>query len=455
MRHLNAGAALVFGALAGMPALAAPPCLPPGYVSLSAHPDGRNLRPIQVYIDGSGSMAGFAAGATSDVRPMGDLIDTVRRTAQNGHAPVQFFAFGSKIAPIPRGSEGASRYATTAAYNCKGCDNKESHIDAVLRQAAAGDPSNLYVIVTDLWLDNKQFTGSSQVALGGPLTDMLRQGRAVGVLGVRAPFRGKITDFPTPGVYADASEHPLFVLLIGPAGQVQAMRDALAHAGSPAFQPERTRYSLFVTRPGNIEVSAQLLSSAGGGAARSVSILPEYMQGQQQFKLRLDEAKSRNGRIEGVVDAGAGVRDNSVWSGELKASTRVWRLQDEGALRGCARSAWTEVAPLQGAWRAEGGHQARLTLSPQTAASLAPGHAYYVAGYLGVRKLETPNPADNWMREWSFSAAQEQALRKRRPRFFPTLNLADLASSMEAALDRAAPNGTDTAEVGFVVRIDH
>jgi hypothetical protein len=410
--------------------------------------------PIHGYLDGSGSMAGYIAGSTSDVRPLGDLIEIVNQTAVSRGSSAQFFAFGARIAVIPGGPAGAARYATMAAYTCKGCDNKESHIDAVLRQIALGNPNLLNVVVTDFWLDNKSFAGSPQVALGGPLTNLLKQGRSIGVLGLRAPFKGRIYDFPKGGPYADATERPLFVLLIGPASDVAAMYAALVESNSPAFRSDLRRYSVFSTQIGNAWVSARTLAPVGGGVSRSAVIPPEWLQGVQQFVLHLDTARVQHGRVEGVFDASAGVRNNAVWSGALKASTQVWRLSNRGALRACPRNAWVEIAPLSGAWFPAGRATARFTLSPKTGSGLIPGGAYLVAGFLGVRRLQVPNPADAWMRDWSFSAVDEQSVRARHPRFFPTLNLADLATSMEAALDRAAPNGVDTAAVRFVVSVD-
>jgi hypothetical protein len=420
--------------------------------------DGEKLRagagPVRVYLDGSESMAGYAAGADADVRPLGDIIEVLGSTSAQRHAGGQFVAFGKTINPIPGGRAGAARYATAAAYTCKGCDNKESHIDAVLHEIAASDRGSVNVVVTDFWLDNKSFVGSPQVALGAPLTEMLRQGRTIGIFGLRAPFKGRIFDFPNGGVYADAAERPLFVLIIGPQPDVAAIHDALQRSNSPAFRPERTRYSVFATRLGRVWAPATSMRPTGGGASTRATIPPELLPRQQQFALQLDAARAQQGRIEGVYGAGAGLHDNMVWSGPLKASTRVWRLGAVGDLRRCSPATWREIGPLSRAWTPAGGSGARLTVSPATAPGLLPGGSYFVAGYLGVRKLQVPNPADGWMRDWSFSASQESALRARKPRFFPTLNLADFAQSLESALDGAAPNGTDTVALGFVVRVD-
>jgi hypothetical protein len=453
-----ASAALgLFVCIAQPHAAAAGACLPaPVNAAINAEGAGARSVPgaVRTFIDGSGSMAGYIAGSTSDVRPFGDLIEVVDQFAAQRRTAPQFFAFGSKIASIGGGAAGAARYATLAPYVCKGCDNQESHIDAVLRQIASADRGSLNVVVTDFWLDDKSFAGSPQVALGGPLTDLLRQGRSIGVLGLRAPFKGRIFDFPGGGTYADATERPLFVLIIGPAADVASLYAALAQSNSPAFRAEATHYSVFSTHIGHAWVSARNMAPVGGGVSRSAAIPPERLPDQQQFVLHLGTARAQNGRVEGLFDAGAGVRDNAVWSGQLRASTRVWRLQSVGALGGCGLDAWGEIGPLNGAWMPAGGSRARFTVSPQTAAGLLPGGSYFVAGYLGVKRLQMPNPADGWMRDWSFGAAQEASVRARRPRFFPTLNLADLATSMESALDRAAPNGVDTAAVGFVISVD-
>jgi len=438
----------------GLSAASAALCLPPGVGSAGRLAGAApSTGALNVYLDGSGSMAGYAAGATQDMRPLGDLIATLTQSARTRGVHIQFSAFGKSIRPIGGGPAGVDRYATVSAYRCQGCDNQESHIDAVLRQIADGDRAGVSVVVTDFWLDNRSFAGSPQVALGGPLSEILGQGRTIGVMGVRSPFKGRIYDFPSGGMYADATERPLFVLLIGGSADVAATYAALVQSSSPALSSSLNHYSVFSTHVDGAWVSARALSPVGGGVTRAVSIAPERLPNVQQFALRRDTAALQRGGIEGVFDAGGAMPVGAVWSGPLKASTRVWRLRDEGSLAGCGPQTWTELNSLTGAWLPAGGARARFVLSPATSPLMPGGGIYFVAGYLGVKRLDAPNPADAWMRDWSFNASQEASLRSRRARFFPTLNLADLAGAMESSLARAAPNGIDTVAVGFVVKV--
>lgn len=398
-------------------------------------------------------MIGYVRAATASVRPHGDLLAVIDSFSSRRSAPVSYARFGARIAPIP--AAGASAYARTEPYDCRGCDNQESRIDEVLkvvRQPAAG---RLTLVVTDLWLNNTAFMGSSQVALGGPLTDILRQGRSVGVIGIRAPYSGKIYDLSSQGPYAGARERPLFILAIGSEAEVGAFYSALIQSGSPSFAPDRLQYSLFSPASGNPWRAAPrgAFRAEGVGAIQGAAVPSLMVPGLQQFRYK----PGKGGRIVGVIDAAQGTAPGAVWSGPLSATTRVWMLSDPGGLKRCKAGTWVTFAPLRGAWTTLTGRptSAQLALTPRTAAGLAVGRTYLIAGYLGATTLNSPNPANKWMRDWSFTPAQEAALVRSHPSFFKVLNLADLASILEASVDRVKPpSGRVQAATAFLVKVE-
>jgi hypothetical protein len=436
-------------------AVAADACLPANMASGNSPAAAAGRTPtksVQVFIDGSASMGGYLRATTQSIRPHGDFLSVVGSfSAARGVSP-SYFRFGARIAPISSQSGGVSAYATPTPYSCRGCDNQESRIDEVLKVASQGPAGRLTLVVTDMWLSDSAFPSSAQVALGGPLAEILRQGKSVGIIGVRAPYTGPIYDLKSR--YAGATERPLFILAIGSEAEVSAFRAALAQSGSPSFSQDRLRYSLFSVGSGNPWRTNAQLGPVGTGVLQT-TVLPNLLvPSLRQFRW----APKKGGRIEGIVDAARGAAPGAVWSGKLTGSTKVWLLKDPGGLKRCKPGTWQPYAPLKGAWRSVPGKdtQAQFSLGTGSGQGLVPGKTYLVAGYLGASTLQNPNPANAWMREWSFDEAEERSLVARKPKFFKVLHLGDLASILEEAVDRnKPPSGRIQAATAFVVRVEH
>lgn len=429
------------------PVIAAPLCVPGEFKSLFAGLASPHKLPVNVYLDGSQSMSGFAQKSDNPVKALADLLRIVADKSQRDGTKVSYFAFGKSVTPIAAGR--ASTYATPVPYNCTGCDNQESHIDDVLRAALEQPPASLTLIVTDLWLDNKSFYGSSQVALGGPLKDLLASGRAVGVVGVSAPFRGKVYDLPGYGSYQLDGEKPLIVLAIGPEADVSAFVSAMRKSGSPAFSDANLKYTLF-SRPTSSRL-ASAPSPAGGG----VKVLPA-LDGLPQLKhysfdTSLAGKPGQNGKIAGRYSVAESVRPGAMWKGKPAAKTRVWALSDPDDLAKCGPQTWTEVKPLPGSWK--GGPQGTgdFALNSASAKSLIGGRTYLVAGTLGTAGLQVPGPASDWMREWSLAPAQTGEFLATKPKRFKTLNLADIAGLLEQGV--VDVSGKQQMRVGFAFAV--
>ena len=450
-RALTALAAALSLVFSTSPANAA--CLPPGaFDSAPASAHG----PMHVYWDGSLSMLGYVDGQNTTVRPLGDAQILLHDFAQTRNLRQDWSKFGAQITP----ARDPAVLATRDSFTCqghRGCDNRQSRMDSVLAAMAASDPSSLNVMVTDLWLDDTSFTGSPQVALGGPLRTLLRQGRSIGLVGVRAPYAGPIYDLPDKGRYAGASERPMFVLLVGPRALVLGAYAALAKSGSPSFTPEHTRFSLFTSAPAQSWLGAESGVHATGAAALPTTVLPtDAIGGLPQYRFRMGAAKA-GGAVGAHVDGASRVLPGAVWTGPLTAATKVYLLDDEQALRRCSATAWRAYPALRSAWRQTAGSAsaADFTFDARTAAGVVPGRDYLVVATLGVKAVTHPNPADAWIREWGFTPDEAQAYVAKKPKFFKTLNLGDVASLLEAALADTTPTqGRDLAQFAFIVKVE-
>ena len=451
-RRLSALVAALCVTIASGPANAA--CLPPG--AFDPAPTSAN-GPMHVYWDGSLSMLGYVEGQSTTVRPLGDAQILLHDFAQGRNLRQDWFKFGAQIT----GVRDPGTLATKDSFTCqgrRGCDNRQSRMDSVLGAMAASDPSSLNVMVTDLWLDDASFTGSPQVALGGPLRTLLRQGRSIALVGVRAPYAGPVYDLPSKSRYMGASERPLFVLLVGPRAMVMGAYAALAKSGSPSFTPERTRFSLFTAAPAQTWLGSASGVHASGAAALPTTVLPaEAVGGLPQYRFRMAAATKSGGAISAQVDGASRVLPGAVWTGPLTAATKVYLLDDEHGLERCAATAWRAFPALRGAWRQTPGSAsaATFTFDARTAAGIVPGRDYLVVATLGAKTVTRPNPADAWIRDWGFAPDDEQAYVAKKPKFFKTLNLGDVASLLEGALADTTPvQGRDLAQFGFIVKVE-
>lgn len=426
-------------------------CLPPESALVSASRD-KEFSPaseLNVFIDGSQSMAGFNAGVTGDLRPLGDLLAIIGGRGSEAQR-ANYFAFGKSIRPIS--SESAQRYGTSNPFNCVNCDNQESRLDAVLQKVASADPQSLSLIVTDLWLDNKAFAGSPQVALGQPLRAALQQDRAIGVIGISAPFKGAVYDVPGVGTYRGATSLPLYVIAVGREGDVAAFHEALEQSGGPSFRPDRMNFSLFSAAPHSSLVAGQL-KAVGAGVSQQPSIGVDPISGVAQYLLEQGLADGQGGRLGRTFNA-AQLGKGRVWQGVQAERTNVWRVVDRDALRSCSKGAWQALSPIEGIWKARGSDgSATFSFGGEIAKRLRPGNVYYLETRYGSNSLAVPNPANRWLREWSLEEANASALVEEGGPF-KTLNLGDLTTILEKELARQLGDGREVIKFGFLLKVD-
>ena len=238
------------------------PCLPPDAMSLVVPTEPRQKEfsasgPVDVYIDESGSMAGFINGATATDRPLQDLVARMPwLVGSTAGAPMSFTLFGAGLHHLNRSE--VDRLATVAPYSCRGgadCDNQQTRLDLVLEAIKALPTDHMAVVVTDLWLSAADLPAAGPAALAAPLSAILQQGRDLGVLGIATAYNGPIFDIPNAPTYHGARSHPLFVLLIGPTDRVESFRDRLVRVGGTSFQSGRFGWSLFSLEPRAGDVS--------------------------------------------------------------------------------------------------------------------------------------------------------------------------------------------------------
>lgn len=442
------------------------PCLPQ-MSETQAKPAASNDVPshVDVYFDGSGSIAGYLKAAAEALHVIPDVLALLPAAAGRRGDALRYHKFGRAIHDLPIDS--ASSLADPASYSCRGhrtgCDNDESRIDGVLRAAEHGSPNDLTVVVTDFWLKDSDLSASGELGIGIPLANLFAKGRSIDIVGIRAPYSGPIYDLPGGLAFPAARERALFILLIGPADLVRYYSDAFFHSGSPAFAAARVHESLFSASPFTAErIDGDWQHTRRSQAVTVQRVLPASLAaGVGQFVISRSGVESEPDTTIGTtVDLSGTLLRNAVWSGPTKLSTTIWMLGENGqeqlSAGRCSRETWTRFADLKGALtQGSVSGQFDFVMKPQSQLSiLASGQTYAVVGEIDQTGIETPNPADKWMRDWSFDISTAQSVVRSKPAFFPTFNLAQTASILEYELNRSLSRGRVVAKSAVSLRIE-
>jgi len=334
---------------------------------------GDSLR-VDVYVDGTVSMAGFLNGGTSHYV---DFLDDLESTVQNSirRAGVRYFKFGRTVRELDRGG---FRGARAPAFYAEPGISEVTQIDSVI-QCPAG--AHVAVVVTDLFQDE----GDVQAVVGRIKDRCFSRGASVGVLAVPSQFDGMVYDARVPAYpYASTAERasyrPFYALLFGAPEHVERLHQALS-AQPYVKQGHFTLVSPYVVR----EFDVKLAKSKG---SRFLNRRAEENPGHFRFDVR-------KGGEGGTLMADVTVR--------LKPSAPDYRPErvELVAFRrdGAADSARTEDLTLRSVRRSGDVLSATLDLR----APAQPGsYAYRVSLVTGpldgfaspawVRTLSSPNP---------------------------------------------------------------
>lgn len=399
---------------------------------------------FSIYLDGSASMAGFIRGSTTDEKPLADLIGLLPSLDSIDRSKLQIARFDRKISDLKPAD--ISRMQTEAGYLCpasnRNCDAQESHIDQALGKIAANGPTSLAVVVSDLWLANSEVLTTDGVALSKPLADIFASGRSVAIYGFESPYAGRVNDLPSGNGNITASRHYLFLLVAGPVDRLQAFHNAMKNAPSRsiagALGSGKAHYSLFTldpivavadgTQPFDLEPKSPL-AKASFLTVRTGVRVPQF---------HLDKAKVLRAADPGAVPGATwrGIPESrilpgAVWQGSSQGTTKLYRQSGDKCLPNGAD--WRGEGSFPAGWPGDGSSGFKLDASEL---ATLPTGTYLLIGTVRRTSLQSPNPATQWMRDWSFDTMSEPEA-VRRP-VMPTLNLAETARLLEVALLKSA-----------------
>lgn len=409
---------------------------------------------LTIYLDGSASMVGYIRGATAESRPLADLIGLLQKLDTIESSKLEVVRF-DRMFSILKPDE-ISRMQSEAGYLCPAgnadCDAQESHIDQALAKIAAADDQSLSVVVSDLWLANSEVLTTDGVALAKPLSDIFASGRSVAIYGFESPYRGRVNDLPSGARDVSATRRYLFVVAAGPLARLRALQQAMMTAPSAGIAADlasgKAHYSLFTLEPSIAAAGGSQAFALDRGSPLTKANFLKVRTNVRIPQFALDKVKAlRASSPAGASWAGVGseaILPGAVWEGASQGQTELYRQVGQSC------------APKGGDWRAEGKlasgwrDGASFALDPGELATLPTGR-YLLVGAVRRTSLASPNPATQWMRDWSFGASNE-AEAVQRP-VMPTLNLAQTARLLEIALLKSA-EARPMNIGGFAVAVD-
>ena len=192
---------------------------PTGLISPSESQDKGD---VFVYFDQSLSMKGYVVEQPGQKNLYVDVIDDVQQIAENIGSDVYYHAFGREIISLTESQ--ISQVIKPTFYECTeaavACNNQESKINLPFEFATAEDlPDATHIIVTDLFLADKELVGGTRKQITKPIKSLLKSGKSVGIIGVMNSFNGTIFDIPKKEggtfEYMDAIKRPFYIIVIG------------------------------------------------------------------------------------------------------------------------------------------------------------------------------------------------------------------------------------------------
>jgi hypothetical protein len=428
---------------------------------------------VDLYLDASGSMRGFVqekkAGALTFTALLGDLYTF---QDQGGHDK-GLFAFGACVVDVTGQIKEKDAYAPEfyrAAYwdalfrkkkppECPATGFiQTSQLDLALerikdRHAVSGDgrsSGRLSVVVTDLFLTGDGKTGELSRALK-PIETILQSGSAVGVLGVRVPFRGKPDPWEKEEAYRDkdyAGRMAAYVLMIGHSNHIEQLRSYLA--GASLNKEVSTggwdgagelHFHLFTRNRFAAIVDASALHREDGGVlATSPAPLVDVAQPLAVLRsINLQSGARWGAKAEIPQLAGT-------WPMSLTASTETWSFDRKTA--GCPMR-WSKLPSLVQA-RAEGS-VLKLAFETERLHRLTPRLTHFSRVDVATESDPEPHPPA-WLAKWSISESRVRALAaaKPAPDFVPTVNLQNILTEFERAALKPQTERSPVSPVGIV-----
>ena len=388
---------------------------------------------VFVYFDQSLSMQGYVKDQPGQKNLYVNVIDDLQQIAENVGSTTYYHAFGKSIKPLKE--RDIAKVIKPSFYQCKGattaCNNQESKIELPFKIAKAR-PDGTHIIVTDLFLADKQLVGGTLKQLTKPLKSILKKGKSIGIIGVMSSFNGTIYDIPIKNggtmKYPNANMRPYYIIVIGDQKNINRIKSNLEeqHFTDPE---DEYKFALITSSPilQNLNVN-QLISENNIAKINKADafkfeyvdeVLPIY-----QFNTEKKFNKKFKIKIENIIVPGSsGVSEytleESLWSSpKVKCRKIDWR-----------KAKFEKISGVNA-------NENELTLSlfknvsEKKRLKLFLGMRYFYFVNIYAEKPGTASEKD--FEEWSVRSSDAEKYANDNPVKFKTLNLTKIIKILNA-----------------------
>ena len=405
---------------------------------------------LDIYLDVSQSSTNFgrARGESPYRNLIAWLVDVRGEFAES-----RSYGFAERIAEIDQDVfVGAARGNVNP---CRACGLQESRLDDVLAAIASPDArGSLAVVVTDLWLDNSDLIGSARLALQRPIRSILADGRAIGVLGVAAPYSGQVYDLPESSGSSSiragrVEQRPVFALVVGPPDQVvEIERRITGEIFMNAAAAER-HFSLFSPALGTSGPVEHRLQPRAAGVRRDWVLavegaeIPGFLIDRRTVDPLLSEDADPGPAL--VAPIAAGDHPGAPKPADYELAVDAWTLVPPQPSVACNDGAWLPIdmgRAFEQFTDTEDRPAIALDAAHPDLLAIRPGEIAFVRYHALVTSFQRGGPATSWLDDWSFDESGARDLAVDPPPFFPTLNLSEFGRILEVAMDELVAGET-------------
>ena len=425
-------------------------------VSLDRYSEKQDLKEIKkntvfVFFDGSLSMQGFVNDQPGQKNLYRDVVDDLQQISENVGTKTFYHRFGSSIESI-RENE-IARVTKPTFYVCEQsqakCNNQETRLELAFK-AANANKDGTYIVVTDLFLSNKQLVGSTLNSLTTPLKSILKNGKSIGVFGVMSSFNGTIYDIPAKAggtiKYADAKKRPFYIIVIGDQKNINRIKKNLEEQHF-IDKSDHYKFALITSSPvlQNLNQNKIITENHISTISNAVNFKFEY-SGNNLAVYNFDTNKNRTMQFnvknsEIIVPGSAGVE-------KYKVKENLWSSKETNC-RKIQASDWKK-AKIQkiSSWKNQGDKFSLDLFKDFSLDKLFTRSRYFYTASIYADK--PGNLSEEIFKDWDLKDSEAEDFKGQNPVEFKTLNLVKIMKILNSvAADMFEPTLVANVALNF------